>query len=166
MSETPPDAAELYASPDDVVAVLGKLGPRVAATESVSIDDQLAIAHADVVDRLHAVYGRTLPQFVPVGLESIRWATARLAGAAILDILRAAMPSDAAEVPERLRASAWSTLDGGVPGSPVGDPVPGPPAGATDPGLPLWSSAAPGSNFDDPYVCVDDAGVLLDRPLW
>lgn len=165
MSETTPPATQ-YAEPSDVVAVLGKMGPRIEAAETVSIPDQLAIAHTDVVDRLHSIYGRSLPEFSPVGRESVRWAVARLAAAAILDILRASMPSDVAEVPLRLRQSAWATIDGGVPGSPVGDAVPGPPPGVTDTGLPLWSSRAPGSNFPDPYACTDVDGYPLDVPLW
>lgn len=155
MTETPPEPTPEYATVPDVVLALGALGPRVEATPSVDLASHLSMAHAEVLDRLADAYGtRTLPVFTGDAMEAARWAEARIAAANVLDILRASL-TDVSDVPERLRRSAWATIDGGLPGFRPGDPDPGstpPPKFPEDIGVPRVSSCAPGSNFPDPYV--------------
>lgn len=152
MSEPTPDPGTMtYADPEDVVVVLGKIGPRVLANETVDLAEHLSIANVDVREYLRRAYPRGVPTFTPEGLTTLRWAEARIAAAAVLDILRASMPTDVAEVPERLRASAFATLAGGVPGSPVGDDTPGPPPDAVIDRTSPRHSAYAVSNFADPY---------------
>jgi hypothetical protein len=143
-----------YASVPDVVVVLGKIGPRIETAGTVNLGSHLSIAHTEALDRLHVAYGRTLPVWAGDGLESVRWAEAKLAAAAVLDILRASLDT-AAEIPERLRRSAWAVLDGGVPGYPVGDPPGGTGGAVVVEGVPLHSSTMPLSNFADPYALGD-----------
>jgi hypothetical protein len=154
MSEPVPDPPSPWTSPADVVFVLGKLGPRVQANTDIDLDAFVSAAHAEALDRLADAYGtRTLPAFAGDALTVLRWAEAQLAAADVLDMLRATLGDDQAEVPERLRRSAWAKLDGGVPGFRPGDPAPA--DGVTYPtwtSSPAHSSSTPVSNFPDPYA--------------
>jgi hypothetical protein len=151
MTETPPDVVT-YAAVEDVRAVLGKLGDRPGLPD---LEVHLAMAHADVVDRLSDVYGPTLPTWRPVAAEAVRWAEAKIAAASVLDILRAAL-DDASRVAEELRASAYATIAGGLPGQRPGDATPELEEGQSPvPSLPRSSYTVAGtgglSNFADPY---------------
>jgi hypothetical protein len=155
MSEpTPPPPSEPWATDVEVKTTLGKIGSRVEAA-GIDIDAHISRAHSQAVDRLVKVYAtRTLPAFTGDALEAAKWAEAQLAAANILDILRASLDS-VSDLPERLRASAWETLDAGLPGFRPGDPTPG----ADDPPFPPETagssgrhSAAAASAFPDPYL--------------
>ncbi len=155
MSETPPDetVTTTWASRDDVIAVLGNLGPRIAATSSVNLDEHLAIGHAEARSLLARTYVKGLPTWRGPALEVVRWAVAKLAAARVLDILRASLDTTS-ELPERLRASAHGDLTGALPGYPAGadlddDGQPLPPRPAAGPKL---GYGAPGSAFPDPAV--------------
>lgn len=168
MSEPVPDPASPWSSVDDVVFVLGRLGPRVRANVDIDLDAFLSVAHSEALDRLVTVYGSpSLPTFTGDALVALRWAEAKLAAADILDMLRTTLGDDQAEVPERLRRSAWATLDGGVPGFRPGDPVPG----EDGPPLPTWTSqprhtsATPVSNFANPYDELVIEGVEYGWPV-
>lgn len=157
MSETPPEPSTPYASDADVVTVLGPLGARVQAAAGINLEAAVSAAHAEALDRLLVAYGTLPPRFTGDAGNAVRWAEAQLAGADVLDILRAAM-TDVSDIPERLRRSAWAKLDGGLPGFTPGDPTPTDPptdppfTPAPDAGVPRVSSAAPLSNFPDPYL--------------
>lgn len=148
MSE--PVAPSTYATAADVRIVLGALGSRPGLPD---IDPRLSMAHAEVLDRLSDVYGPTLPVWRASAAEAVRWAEAKLAAADLLDVLRATRDDDST-VAEKLRASAYATISGGLPGQRPGDASTSPdtPPGATPPTLPLLSSTATLSNFPDPYA--------------
>lgn len=152
MSEPTPTPPPTWAGEEDVFDTLGKVGPKVkAATEAGRFDTaaQLAAAHVEAYTRLEGVYGVgrvPAPVADSVGHEVLRWAVARLAAANILDILRASLP-DVSELPERLRRTAYATLDSPVPGFPPGG-NPGTPAAWGAP----FSTAGGVSQFPDPYT--------------
>ena len=151
MSEQPPDTPT--ASDADVITVLGKIGPRVQATEGINVPEHYAIGHAEAATLLARTYPRQVPTFRGPAAEVVRWAVAKLAAARILDILRASLDT-VSETPERLRASAQADLTGPLPGYPAGSdldndgqPLPTPP-GSDGPRV---GFDAPGSLFPDPY---------------
>lgn len=139
-----------YATDPDIVAVLGKIGPRLPAEIAVATFG--AIAHAETVDRLGEVYGDNVPAFTGNALEAVRWAEAKLAAAEILEALRASLP-DVGETPVRLRQSAERTLSSTIPGAPAGGGTATDASGAAvayGP-TPLARNNAPGSLIVDPY---------------
>jgi hypothetical protein len=154
MSETPttPPLPAPYAQPGDVHTALGKLGNRPGLPD---VDKHLAMAHAEVLDLLGDVYGATIPDpFRPIAAEALRWAEAKLAAAAILDILRAAYPDESA-VAAQLRESALATIRGGLPGQRPGDTsgsVTPPPGSGPVTLVPRLATEPPVSNFADPYA--------------
>lgn len=138
-----------FAGDRDVRDALGRLGDRLPA--DLDIPRRIAVAHADVVDRLVQTYGTDLPTWGPVALDLLRWTEAKLAAALILEQLTAAANVDPV-LAVSLREAAHATLARGLPGHAPGQPdtvTPRPPDG---PALPTVSTAAPGSNFADPYA--------------
>ena len=156
MSETTPDPAA-FCDDADVKTTLGRLGSR--PLPGIDVGEHIAAAHADVLGRLGALYVN-LPTFAGNGLVVLRWAEAKLAAAAILDILAADLNDDVREVPERLRASAYETLSAPIVGYP--------PSGTTPDGgsQPVYAStprSSPGGSlFVDPY----DRTAIPLWPLW
>lgn len=149
MSEQP---TEQLTGSEDTVTVLGKIGPRVQATDGIDVADHYAIGQAEAATLLHRIYPRQLPTFTGPAAQVVRWATAKLAAARILDILRASLDT-VSETPERLRASAYADLTGPLPGYPAdadldddGQPIPDP----AGPDGPRVGHGAPCSAFPDP----------------
>lgn len=136
-----------YANADDVRLALGPLGNRLGP--DVDVDAHLAMAHAEVLDKLADAYPGELPTFEGAGLDTLRWAEARLAAAAILDVLHAATNTDSA-VAATLRTTAYDTLTRGVPGYRPGS-ASGPGAPVPGPSLPVTSLRSRVSVFPSPY---------------
>lgn len=153
MSE-PPVTTDLteWANIADVYSTLGKLGPKVkeaADNGRFEAEAHLSAARAEAFTRLEHVYGVggvPSPEAESPALEVVRWAVARIAAANILDILRASLP-DVSELPERLRRTAWASLDGALPGFPPGG-GPNTPGTTNTP----WASSGGVSQFPDPYL--------------
>jgi len=141
-----------YATDADVRNVLGQVGNRLPSW--VVVSKYVAIAHATVVDRLAKVYPDGIPPFAGDAVDVVAFAEAKLAAAEILEAIRVNLP-DLGDAPDRLRASAFSSMDDGVVGYPIGSvDVPG--DGTTTPGTvsspgPRLSSFTPLSAFPDPY---------------
>lgn len=148
-----------YALDADVRAVLGKLGSRLPA--DVDVDTHLAMSHATVSDRLRDVYGDAVPDFADEGLEVVRWAEAKIAGASVLSTLLLSLPAADRESVRMLRAEGFADLDRGVPGYPIGGSDPdGPgPLGSYASGPTASAGVSGTSLFADPY----DVAVGPDR---
>lgn len=154
-----------FATAPDVRVVLGPMGSVIPTDileeAGVDVEEHIAAAHGEVLDRLADTYGPTLPTVTlaatPDAFLVVRWAEAKICAADILDILRASMDTES-EIPERLRRSAWDTLARGLPGLRPGDPTtPGTPPVVVWSGQPAHSSSTPVSNFPNPYG--DDVAV-------
>lgn len=144
-----------YALDADVRAVLGKLGSRLPA--DVDVDTHLAMSHATVSDKLRDVYGDTIPEFADEGLEVVRWAEAKIAGASVLSTLLLSLPAADRESVRMLRAEGFADLERGVPGYPIGGVVdPDGPDGPAVGSVPVGpqSSAGASSLFPSPYDVV------------
>lgn len=142
-----------YAAEADVRNVLGPLGTPTRLPSWISLADVLALAHAQVVDRLGFVYPNGLPTFSDDAVDVVRYAEAKVAAAEVLERLRVNLP-DLGDQPDRLLKSAWASLDDGVVGYPPGSSD----TGGTTPGTtsstpgPRSTSFTPLSAFDDPYA--------------
>lgn len=145
----------LYATIADVRTALGRIGNRLPA--EIDVAAFLAMGHATVLERLRAAYGPDgPPAFTGDGLEVVRWAEAKTAAAAILEILRSQLDS-VGDAPDRMRRSAEADLLGGVIGYPPGgvDPDATGPLGPSAAQGPRTSSSGAYSLVPDPYG--DDA---------
>ena len=150
MTETPPDVVAPYAAPADALLTLGPVGTRTLPA-GIDVDAHVAMAHAQVMERLAEVYPNGLPTFTGVGREVVRWAEARLAGASLLDALRAHLGGDTTATATDLRVSALATLEGTIPGYPAGS-GPTEPGATPRPSLPRHTSTMVGSIVADPYA--------------
>lgn len=149
-----------FAADQDVRNVLGTVGNRLPAW--IVIARYLSIAHATVVDRLARAYPNGIPTFEGDAADVVSFAEAKLAAAEILEAIRVNLP-DLGDAPDRLRDSAFSSIDDGVVGYPIGSSdVPGgdpaAPAATSTPG-PRVSSFTPLSAFPDPYEPARDPAI-------
>jgi hypothetical protein len=146
-----------YSTDDDVENVLGQLKNKLPAF--IDVDKARQMAYAELVDRLALTYSNGVPQFAGLGLESVRWAEAKLAAADILDAIRVNIDT-VGDAPERLRAAVDRALEGGIVGYPPGsttvDDGEGNPTAVVR--SPLVSSFTPVSAFPDPYELVRGDG--------
>lgn len=147
-----------YAADDDVRTALGKYGQRLPT--DLDLAGVGAMAHAELLDALAAVYPNGLPTFADDALEVVRWAEAKLAAAEVLSLLRVNY-ADLGDAPELMRSDALGRVRDGVigypPGSTSSDGGTGAPV-AVSPG-PRLTSFTPASAFPDPYDELRDAGI-------
>lgn len=146
-----------YCTDEDVDQILGMLKNKLPSF--VDRDKARQMAHAELVDRLGMMYPK-LPLWAGAGLEAVRWAEAKLAGADILDSIRINLDT-VGDAPERLRAAVERTLANGIVGYPPGSETVDDGDGNPVPVVrsPLVSSYTPVSAFPDPYADVRDMGL-------
>lgn len=145
-----------YCTDDDVNQILGTLKNKLPAF--VALDKARQMAHAELLDRLGAMYPK-MPEWAGPGLEAVKWAEAKLTGADILDSIRINIDT-VGDAPERLRAAVERTLVNGIVGYPIGSEVVDDGDGNPHTVIrsPLVSSFTPFSAFPDPYADVRDIG--------
>jgi len=160
-----PDTVTTYATDPDVLNFLGQIRNRLP--EWIGTAELrapfLEIAHSEVVDSLAAAYPQGVPSFTGAGRDVVRYAEAKLAAAQILDAVRVNLSTDQLDAPDRLRSSAFLSLEGGVAGYlPDTEQTPTPGGGGTGGGTtttgprPRVSSYTSLSAFPDPYEGVRD----------
>lgn len=144
-----------YADEQDVRNALGTLAARLPSF--VSLASNLSVAHAQVVDRLGQVYPNGIPTWAGDALDVVRFVEAKIAAAETLEQIRMNLP-DLGDQPDRLRASAWASIDDGVVGYPPGSSDAGSGGGTPSTSVPgpRMSSFTPLSAFSDPYAAARD----------